>query len=81
MTCPDVTVSFSEEKLLYLDASQWKLYRDVMLKSYQHLLAVGESFPWGISPSNVVQADHMQSKGLAHSAIAVDVTHILLMIS
>ncbi|XP_049624318.1 histone-lysine N-methyltransferase PRDM9-like isoform X2 [Suncus etruscus] len=41
VTFPDVAVSFSPEEWPCLDASQKKLYRDVMLETHQHLRAVG----------------------------------------
>ncbi|XP_049642460.1 zinc finger protein 716-like [Suncus etruscus] len=41
VTFSDVAVSFSNDEWPYLDASQRKLYRDVMVEIYQHLRAIG----------------------------------------
>ncbi|XP_049645392.1 zinc finger protein 383-like [Suncus etruscus] len=48
VTFAEVAVSFSPEEWLYLDASQRKLYRDVMLETYQHLQAIGHC---GVKPA------------------------------
>ncbi|XP_055002079.1 zinc finger protein 253-like [Sorex araneus] len=47
VTFSDVSVNFTLEEWLSLDTSQRKLYRDVMLETYQHLQAIGYS---GVKP-------------------------------
>ncbi|XP_049646044.1 histone-lysine N-methyltransferase PRDM9-like [Suncus etruscus] len=41
VTFPDVFVSFSPEEWPFLDISQRKLYREVMLETYEHLQDIG----------------------------------------
>ncbi|XP_049630494.1 zinc finger protein 688-like [Suncus etruscus] len=48
VTFPDVAVSFSPEEWTFLDVSQKKFYRDVMLETYEHLQAVGY---FGVKPA------------------------------
>ncbi|XP_054995946.1 zinc finger protein 250-like [Sorex araneus] len=43
VTFSDVSVNFTPEEWTCMDASQRKLYRDVMLETYQHLQAIGRS--------------------------------------
>ncbi|XP_054981337.1 zinc finger protein 26-like [Sorex araneus] len=43
VTFSDVSMNFTQEEWTSLDASQRKLYKDVMLETYQHVLAIGHS--------------------------------------
>ncbi|MEJ1286974.1 zinc finger protein 715 [Cricetulus griseus] len=45
MSFEDVTVTFSQEEWQQLDSAQRRLYQDVMLEIYSHLLAVGYPIP------------------------------------